>query len=84
MGRLQSIDQLLEITGWTVERLAEASGLPVERVEAIVHGRWTPSPRERQRVAESLNVPLDEVSWGHSMAPRLVRYRRRGLEEDFS
>jgi len=81
---LRTIDQLLETTGWTVERLAEASGLPAERVEAIAHGRWTPSPRERQRVAASLNVSLDEVSWGHTMAPRLVRYRRHGLEEDFS
>ncbi|MFV2069151.1 MAG: helix-turn-helix domain-containing protein [Pirellulales bacterium] len=83
MGKLITIDQLLEAAGWTVERLAEASGLPAERIEAIAHGRWTPSPRERQRIAQALDVQIDEVSWGHTMDPRNIRYRRCGLKEDF-
>ncbi len=66
-----------------VEDVAERSKLPPERVEAIAVGRWTPSPRERQRIAEAFGLSVDEISWGHTMDPRNVRYRRFGLKEDF-
>ena len=66
-----------------VEDVAERSKLRPERVEAIAVGRWTPSPRERQKIAEAFGLSVDEISWGHTMDPRNVRYRRFGLKEDF-
>ena len=63
--------------------MAETAGLPVERVAAIAEGRWTPSPDDRARIAAAFGVPVEEVSWGHSMNPRNIRYRRHGLKENF-
>jgi len=51
--------------GLTVEELTERCGLELSRVQAIVLGRWTPSPAERQRIADVLEVTPDQVSWGH-------------------
>jgi transcriptional regulator with XRE-family HTH domain len=48
-----------------VSQLVERSGLDESRVTAIVLGRWTPSPAERQRIAAVFNVSVDEISWGH-------------------
>lgn len=80
---MTTIEFLLEQTGLSLNEVAERSGLPLERVEAIATGRWTPSPAERQQVAQALGVPVEEVSWGHSMNPRNIRYRRFGLKENF-
>jgi transcriptional regulator with XRE-family HTH domain len=80
---VKTVDKLLEESGLWIEDVAERSNLAEERVEAIALGRWTPSPDERNRVAEALSVSVDEVSWGHTMDPRNVRYRRFGLKEDF-
>ena len=80
---MTTVDVLLETRGLMIEDLAERSGLPEERVEAIALGRWTPSPQERLRIAEAFDVPVDDVAWGHTMDPRNVRYRRFGLKEDF-
>ena len=43
---MKTVDILFEETGFTVEEVAERAQLPVERVEAIAVGRWTPSPTE--------------------------------------
>jgi hypothetical protein len=57
--------------------------LAPERVEAIAVGRWTPSPEERRRIAEAFGVSVEEISWGHTMDPRNIRYHRFGLKENF-
>jgi transcriptional regulator with XRE-family HTH domain len=80
---MRTVDLLLEELDLTVVELAEQSGLPPERVEAIATGRWTPSPAERAKLAQAFGVPVEAVSWGHTMDPRNVRYRRFGLKEDF-
>jgi transcriptional regulator with XRE-family HTH domain len=80
---MKTIDILFEETQLTIEDIAERAGLTPERVEAIVVGRWTPSPVERQKIATAFGVSIDEVSWGHSMEPRNVRYHRFGLKENF-
>jgi len=46
-------------------QLAERSGLDEQRVLAIVLGRWTPSPAERDRIAAVFGVTRDQISWGH-------------------
>jgi hypothetical protein len=48
-----------------VHQLSERSGLEEGRTLAIVLGRWTPSPTERQKIAGVLGVPVDQISWGH-------------------
>jgi len=80
---MKTIDLLFEVTQWTIEDVAERSALTVERVEAIAVGRWTPSPEERKRIAAVFGISIEEVSWGHSMDPRNIRYRRFGLKENF-
>ncbi len=40
-------------------------GLDEGRVAAIILGRWTPSPAERQKIASAFNLTIDEIAWGH-------------------
>lgn len=81
--RTKTVELLFESTGLTIDDIAEQAKLPTERVEAIVVGRWTPSPSERSKIAGAFGVDVEEISWGHTMDPRNVRYRRFGLKEDF-
>ena len=80
---LKTVEFLLEETGLAIDELAERSGLVEERALAIADGRWTPSPQEREQIAAAFGVPVAEISWGHSMNPRNIRYRRHGLKENF-
>jgi transcriptional regulator with XRE-family HTH domain len=80
---VKTIEHLFETTGLTYEEAGERSGLPVERVAAIAEGRWTPSPDERAAMAAAFGTPVEEISWGHSMSPRVIRYGRFGLRENF-
>lgn len=78
---MKTVDCLLEDANWAVEDLAERANLTNERADAIALGRWTPSPAERQRIAAAFQVPSEEISWGHTMDPRNVRYRRFGFKD---
>ena len=80
---MQTVEHLFEETGLSVEEVAERSGLEMERVLAIAEGRWLPSPQEREAIAKVFGTPVEEISWGHSMNPRNIRYRRFGLKENF-
>ncbi len=79
---MRTVERLFETTGLVIEDIVERSGLTMQRVEAIALGRWTPSPRERARIAQAFEVDVGEVSWGHTMDPRNIRYRRFGLPGD--
>ncbi len=46
-------------------QLAERSGLEEQRTLAIVVGRWTPSPTERDAIAGVFGLTRDDVVWGH-------------------
>jgi|TARA_B100000530_G_scaffold5763_2_gene4951 transcriptional regulator with XRE-family HTH domain len=80
---LKTVDIYLDERKLSVEDVSEGTGIHFERVEAIALGRWTPNPKDRARIAEFLEVGIDDVVWGHNMDPRNVRYRRVGLEKDF-
>ena len=80
---MRTVEHLFEQTGLTYEEVAERARLTVQRVAAIAEGRWTPSPDDRERLAAAFGVPVEEISWGHTMNPRNIRYGRFGLKEDF-
>ena len=48
-----------------VKGLAEQSGLDEMRVLAIVLGRWTPSPDERDKIAKVFGLTREQIAWGH-------------------
>jgi transcriptional regulator with XRE-family HTH domain len=79
---MSNIDDLFEGSGRTIDDLADRSGLTVERLEAIVTGRWTPSPEDRSRLAEAFGRAVSDIPRGHTMDPRNVRYRRFGMRGD--
>ena len=60
------------IADWMAERnvgvpdLVAATGLDKRVVEAIVHGRYTPSPEQRQRLSAALGADPEQVVWGHA------------------
>ena len=80
---MKTVEHLLDELDINLDELAKRAGLAIERTLAIADGRWTPSPAERERLAAALGVPVTEISWGHTMNPRNVRYGRFGLKEDF-
>lgn len=80
---MKTIDLLLEECGLTIETMSARTGLDPNRILAIADGRWLPSPRERALLAELVGRHVDEIAWGHSMAPRNIRYQRFGLKENF-
>ncbi|MBO53167.1 MAG: hypothetical protein CMJ69_20605 [Planctomycetaceae bacterium] len=80
--RVATVDVLLDQQQMTVDDLSEQANMPLDRAEAIALGRWTPAPAERQRIAAAFGVKIEDVSWGHTMDPRNVRYRQFGLQEE--
>jgi len=81
---MKTVDVVLEELAWSLDDLAAQCGLPIDRVAAIVDGRWLSSPAERAAIAAALGTTADQISWGHTMNPRNVRYHRFGLKEDFN
>ena len=51
--------------GISMLEVAQRSGIDLMRVQAIYLGRWTPSPNERKKIAEVLQVEADDIAWGH-------------------
>ena len=61
----RSVDQLCLENGIDARQLAERAGLDEGRVAAIVLGRWTPSPQERDKIAAVFGLTRDQIVWGH-------------------
>ena len=62
---IKSIDQLCLEHGLDARQLAAKSGVDEQRVMAIVLGRWTPSPEDRDKLAAAFGLTRDQVAWGH-------------------
>jgi transcriptional regulator with XRE-family HTH domain len=60
-----SVADLCERMKLSAADLARQIGLDEGRVTAIMMGRWTPSPAERQKIAAVFNLTIDEIAWGH-------------------
>jgi transcriptional regulator with XRE-family HTH domain len=65
MDTPHNVDQLCLEHHLDARQLAEKSGLDEQRVLAIVLGRWTPSPQERDRIAAVFGLTRDQIAWGH-------------------
>lgn len=66
MKRTNSIVDCLAERNLTVAELEKATGLDRKVLEAIVHGRYTPSPEQRRRVAAALGADPQHIAWGHA------------------
>jgi transcriptional regulator with XRE-family HTH domain len=66
MDNPRSVLDLCQAHGLDARRLAEKAGLDERRVRAIMEGRWTPSPAERERVAAAFGLDRDQIAWGHT------------------
>ena len=64
---MPTVGELLKQRGMTLEQLARAAALDERVAEAIVEGRYTTSPQQRERVARALAVDAAEIVWGQSM-----------------
>jgi hypothetical protein len=65
MENLKHIQEIVQEQQMTAGTLAQKSGLDEQRVLAIVLGRWTPSPAERDRIAAVFGLARDQIIWGH-------------------
>ena len=61
----KSVEQLCQEHGISVHELTAKCGLDEGRVLAIVTGRWTPSPAERDAVARVFGLTREQIVWGH-------------------
>lgn len=61
----RTVEELCRLQSVDVLTLADRSGLDVQRVTAIVLGRWTPSPSDRDAIASVFGLTRDQIAWGH-------------------
>jgi hypothetical protein len=61
----KNVDQLCREQQIDARQLAERSGLDEQRVLAIILGRWTPSPQERDAIATVFGLSREQIAWGH-------------------
>lgn len=65
MEGLKTVDELCLEHKIDVKKLAELSNVDEQRVLAIVLGRWTPTPAERDRIAGAFGLTREQIAWGH-------------------
>jgi transcriptional regulator with XRE-family HTH domain len=63
MDELKSVSDLCLEHHLDAKQLAERAGLDEQRVQAIVLGRWTPSPSERDKIAAVFGRTRDQITW---------------------
>jgi len=66
MDRIQSVSAWMAQRGLGIETLEARCGLDGKVLRAIIEGRYTPSPEQRQRVAAALDVAKEQIAWGHA------------------
>jgi len=65
MTSVKTVAQWMTELGLGLDDLVDASHLDRRVVEAIASGRYTPSPDQRQRLAEALGIDGEQIVWGH-------------------
>ena len=61
----KTVDVLCADHGIDARQLADRAGLDEQRIAAILLGRWTPSPDERDAIAKVFGLPRSRIVWGH-------------------
>jgi hypothetical protein len=61
----RSVSELCVERGIDSRKLAELSGVEEQRVVAIMLGRWTPSPEDRDSIAAVFGLKREQIVWGH-------------------
>ena len=61
----KGVDELCVERGIDARQLAELANLDETRVFAIILGRWTPSPDERDAIAKVFGRTREQIVWGH-------------------
>ena len=61
----KSVTELCHEQQLTLEQLVEQCEVDEHRIVAILMGRWTPSSSDRDKIAKTLGVTRDDISWGH-------------------
>lgn len=65
MDQIRTVADWMTLRGLTQPMLVTACGLPSRIVDAIVHGRYTPSPEQRRALSAALGVAAEQIAWGH-------------------
>jgi cyanate lyase len=65
MEAQKTVDELCVQFSMNHQQLAAKTGLDEGRVLAIVLGRWTPSPQERDKIAAAFGLTREKIVWGH-------------------
>ena len=61
----KTVEQLCIDHKIDAKQLAERSGLDEQRIVAILLGRWTPSPQDRDAIAKVFGLTRDQIAFGH-------------------
>ena len=61
----KNVEQLCVEKGLDARSLAAQSGVEEGTVAAILLGRWTPSPEQRDAIAAVFGLTRDRIMWGH-------------------
>jgi transcriptional regulator with XRE-family HTH domain len=61
----KSVEQLCLDLKIDAGELAKRSGVDEQRIIAIILGRWTPSPQDRDAIAKVFGITRDQIAWGH-------------------
>jgi hypothetical protein len=62
---VKTVADLCRERGLDAKSLAVQSGVEEGIVAAIILGRWTPSPEQRDAIAGVFGLTRDRVIWGH-------------------
>lgn len=73
MVEIKTAIQWMAARGLSVAEVVASSKLPAQVVDAILHGRYTPSPQQRESIATVLGVGIEQITWGH-VAPVEAMY----------
>jgi hypothetical protein len=66
MDQPRTVADWMALQGINQETLLQSAALDRKIMEAIIQGRYTPSPQQRQRIAAALGVDPADISWDHS------------------
>jgi hypothetical protein len=67
MNERKSVAEWMAERAIGMEALAKFALLEPKVAEAIVQGRYTASPQQRQRIAAALGVEPEQIAWGHGI-----------------